>query len=55
VERDWGPELSQHPVKTAIGENLLSEADKDKKGELDFQELRSDRLIKYARPQALGK
>src|SRR6202011_4499233 len=26
VERDWGPELSQHPVKTAIGKNLLSEA-----------------------------
>ena len=26
MERDWGPELSQHPVKTAIGKNLLSEA-----------------------------
>jgi len=31
VERDWGPELSQHPVKTAIGENLLSEAIHDAK------------------------
>jgi hypothetical protein len=29
--------------------------DKDKKGELDVQELRSVRLIKYARPQDLGK
>ena len=31
MERNWGPELSQHPVKTAIGENLLSEAIHDAK------------------------
>jgi len=29
--------------------------DKDKKRELDAQELRSDQLIKHARPQKLGK
>jgi hypothetical protein len=29
--------------------------DKDEKGELDTQELRSDRLIKPVRPQDLGK
>jgi len=36
-------------------EEEFDRLDKDKKGELDAQELRSDRLIRHARSQDLGK
>ena len=36
-------------------EEEFDRLDKDKKGELDAQELRLDRMVKYSRPQAVGK
>jgi hypothetical protein len=36
-------------------EEEFDRLDQDKKGELDAQELRSDLLVKHARPQDMGK
>ena len=36
-------------------EEEFDRLDKDKKGELDAQELRLDRMVKYSRPRNVGK
>jgi hypothetical protein len=54
MEPDKNGKISKEAWMRFMGEEF-DRLDKDKKGELDAQELRSDRLIKYARPQDLGK
>jgi hypothetical protein len=54
MEPDKNGKISKQAWMRFMGEEF-DRLDKDKKGELDAQELRSDRLIKYARPQDLGK
>jgi hypothetical protein len=54
MEPDKNGKISKQAWMRFMGEEF-DRLDKDKNGELDAQELRSDRLIKYARPQDLGK
>jgi hypothetical protein len=54
MERDENGKISKQAWMRFMGEEF-DRLEKDKKAELDTQELRSDRLIKHARPQDLGK
>ena|ERR1700675_475346 len=54
MEPDKNGKISKQEWMRFMGEEF-DRLDKDKKGELDAQELRSDRLVKYARPQDVGK
>ena len=54
METDKNGKISKQSWMRFMGEEF-DRLDKDKKGELDAQELRSDRLIKHARPQDVGK
>ena len=54
IEPDKNGKISRQVWMRFMGEEF-DRLDKDKKGELDAQELRSDRLIKHARPQDVGK
>jgi hypothetical protein len=54
MEPDKNGKISKQAWMRFMGEEF-DRLDKDKKGALDAQELRSDRLIKHARPQDLGK
>jgi hypothetical protein len=54
MEPDKKGKISKQEWMRFMGEEF-DRLDKDKKGELDAQELRSDRLVKYARPQDVGK
>ena len=54
IEPDKNGKISRQAWMRFMGEEF-DRLDKDKKGELDAQELRSDRLVKHARPQDVGK
>lgn len=54
MEPDKNGKISKQAWMRFMGEEF-DRLDKDKQGELDVQELRSDRLIKPVRPQDLGK
>jgi hypothetical protein len=54
IEPDKNGKISRQAWMRFVGEEF-DRLDKDKKGELDAQELRSDRLVKHARPQDVGK
>jgi hypothetical protein len=54
MEPDKSGKISKQAWMRFMGEEF-DRLDKDKKGELNAQELRSDRLIKHARSQDLGK
>jgi hypothetical protein len=54
MEPDKNGKISRQAWMRFMGEEF-DRLDKDKKGALDAEELRSDRLIKHARPQDLGK
>ena len=54
MEPDKNGKISKQSWMRFMGEEF-DRLDKDKKGELDAQELRSDRLIKHPRSQDLGK
>ena len=54
IEPDKNGKISRQVWMRFMGEEF-DRLDKDKKGELDAQELRSDRRIKHARPQDVGK
>jgi hypothetical protein len=54
MEPDKNGKISKQAWMRFMGDEF-DRLDKDKKGELDAQELRSDRLVKYARPQDVGK
>jgi hypothetical protein len=54
IEPDKNGKISKQAWMRFMGEEF-DRLDKDKKGELDAQELRSDRLVKHARPQDVGK
>jgi hypothetical protein len=54
MEPNKNGKISKQEWMRFMGEEF-DRLDKDKKGELDAQELRSDRLIKHARSQDLGK
>ena len=54
METDKNGKISKQAWMRFMGQEF-DRLDKDKKGELDTQELRFDRLIKHARPADLGK
>jgi len=54
IEPDKNGKISKQAWMRFMGEEF-DRLDKDKKGELDAQELRSDRLVKHARSQDVGK
>jgi hypothetical protein len=54
IEPDKNGKISRQAWMRFMGEEF-DRLDKDKKGELDAQELRSDRMVKHARPQDVGK
>ena len=54
LEPDKNGKISRQAWMRFMGEEF-DRLDKDKKGELDAQELRSDRLVKHARSQDVGK
>ena len=54
IEPDKNGKISRQAWMRFVGEEF-DRLDKDKKGELDAQELRSDRLVKHARLQDVGK
>jgi hypothetical protein len=54
MEPDKNGKISKQAWMRFMGEEF-DRLDKDKKGELDAQELRLDRTVKYSRPQAVGK
>ena len=54
MEPDKNGKISKQSWMRFMGEEF-DRLEKDKKGELDAQELRSDRLIKHPRSQDLGK
>ena len=54
IEPDKNGKISRQAWMRFMGEEF-DRLDKDKKGELDAQELRSDRLVKHARSQDVGK
>jgi hypothetical protein len=54
MEPDKNGKVSKQAWMRFMGEEF-DRLDKDKKGELDAQELRSDQQIKHARPQDVGK
>jgi len=54
MEPDKNGKISKQEWMRFMGEEF-DRVDKEEKGELDAQELRSDQLIKHARPQDLGK
>jgi hypothetical protein len=54
IEPDKNGKISKQAWMRFMGEEF-DRLDKDKKGELDAQELRSDRLVKHARSQNVGK
>jgi hypothetical protein len=54
MEPDKNGKISKEAWMRFMGEEF-DRLDKDKKGELDAQELRLDRMVKYSRPQAVGK
>jgi hypothetical protein len=54
IEPDKNGKISKQAWLRFMGEEF-DRLDKDKKGELDAQELRSDRLVKHARSQDVGK
>ena len=54
METDKNGKISKQAWMRFMGEEF-DRLDKDKQGELDAQELRSDRLIKHPRSQDLGK
>ena len=54
MEPNKNGKISKQEWMRFMGEEF-DRLDKDKKGELDAQELRLDRMVKYSRPQAVGK
>jgi len=54
IEPDKNGKISKQAWMRFMGEEF-DRLDKDKKGELDAQELRSDRLVKHTRSQDVGK
>jgi len=54
MEPDKNGKISRQAWMRFMGEEF-DRLDKDKKGELDAQELHSEQLIKHARQQDLGK
>jgi hypothetical protein len=54
MEPDKNGKISKQAWMRFMGEEF-DRLDKEKKGELDAEELRSDQLVKHARPQDLGK
>ena len=54
IEPDKNGKISKQAWMRFMGEEF-DRLDKDKKGELDAQELRSERVVKHARSQDVGK